>query len=56
MVGDRYDRDIEGAHAAGMRAIWIRCRDETIPQGARAPEAIIASIAGLPAALEKLER
>lgn len=55
MVGDRYDRDIEGAHSAGMRAVWIRCRDEGVPEGARPPEATIASIAGLPAALAALE-
>jgi len=52
MVGDRYDRDIEGAHAAGMRAIWIRVRGEEVPHGARPPEAIIDSIAGLPEALD----
>jgi phosphoserine phosphatase len=55
MVGDRYDRDIEGAHAAGMRAVWIRCRDEEIPAGARPPDATIASIGALPEALEHLE-
>ena len=54
MVGDRFDRDVEGAHAAGMRAIWIRCRGEQVPPGARRPDAIIDSIAGLPAALAAL--
>jgi 2-haloalkanoic acid dehalogenase type II len=51
MVGDRYDRDVVGAHDAGMRAVWIRCRGEDVPDGARPPEAIIESIAGLPEAL-----
>lgn len=55
MVGDRYDRDIQGAHAAGMRAIWIRCRGEDVPAGARAPDATIASIGSLPEALASLE-
>lgn len=55
MVGDRYDRDIEGAHAAGMRAIWIRCRGEDIPPGARPPDAIIPSVGALPAALADLQ-
>jgi putative hydrolase of the HAD superfamily len=55
MVGDRYDRDVAGAHAAAMRAVWLRCRGETIPDGARPPEATIDSIAELPAALERLE-
>jgi putative hydrolase of the HAD superfamily len=55
MVGDRYDRDIEGAHAAGMRAVWIRCRNETLPEGARPPDATIDRIGDLAAALAKLE-
>ena len=54
MVGDRYDRDIEGAHAAGMRAVWIRCREEEVPAGARPPEATIPSIGALPEALAAL--
>lgn len=54
MVGDRYDRDVIGAHDAGMRAIWIRCRGEQVPDGARPPEAIIDSIAALPEALETI--
>jgi putative hydrolase of the HAD superfamily len=55
MVGDRYDRDIEGAHAAGMRAVWIRCRDESVPLGARPPDAIIPSIGSLPEAIANIE-
>ncbi|HXW76623.1 MAG TPA: HAD family hydrolase [Candidatus Eremiobacteraceae bacterium] len=55
MVGDRYDRDIIGAHEAGMRAVWIRCRDEMVPEGARAPDATITSIAELPAVLANLK-
>ena len=55
MVGDRYDRDIEGAHAAGMRAVWIRCRDEEIPAGARPPEATIPTVGALPEVLAALE-
>ena len=51
MVGDRYDRDVIGAHEAGMRAVWIKCRGEEVPDGARPPEAVIDSIAGLPQAL-----
>jgi 2-haloalkanoic acid dehalogenase type II len=55
MVGDRYDRDIEGAHAAGMRAVWIQTRGEAVPPGARPPEAIIPSIGALPEALAKID-
>ncbi len=54
MVGDRFDRDVQGAHAAGMRAIWVNSRREVMPAGARPPEAEIASIADLPAALNQL--
>jgi putative hydrolase of the HAD superfamily len=55
MVGDRYLRDIVGAHAAGMRAIWVNSRQETQPSGTRAAEAEIPSIADLPSTLAKLE-
>jgi HAD superfamily hydrolase (TIGR01549 family) len=54
MVGDRYGRDIVGAHAAGMRAIWIQMRGETVPAGGRPPEATITSIGELPSALARL--
>lgn len=54
MVGDRFDRDIAGAHAAGMRAIWVNSRNETMPTSVREPEAIISSIAQLPGALVTL--
>lgn len=56
MIGDRYERDIVGAHAAGLRAVWINVRNEELPPGARVPEAVIRSIAELPAALATLEQ
>ena len=52
MVGDRYDRDIRGALDAGMFAVWLKVRDETIPSGAPQPHAICQSITEVPAALE----
>lgn len=55
MVGDRYERDIAGAHAAGMRAVWVNVRNEIVPAGGREPEAIIPSIAELPGAIVALE-
>lgn len=55
MVGDRYNRDIAGAHAAGMRAILIKIWDEPVPDGASPPEETIDSIGELPAALGRLE-
>lgn len=55
MVGDRFERDITGAHAAGMRAVWINSRNETAPLDVRQPEAIIASIADLPPVIASLD-
>jgi putative hydrolase of the HAD superfamily len=54
MVGDRFERDVVGAHAAGMRAIWVNSRRETQPRGAAPAEIEIPSIADLPAALSSL--
>jgi HAD superfamily hydrolase (TIGR01549 family) len=54
MVGDRFGRDIVGAHAAGMRAVWVNVRDETPPPGVRPADATIAAIGELPKALERL--
>jgi putative hydrolase of the HAD superfamily len=56
MVGDRFDRDIVGAHAAGMRAIWVNSRNEVMPAGARLPDVTIPSIADLPDALLTLNQ
>ncbi len=53
MVGDRYDRDIRGALDAGMFAIWMKVRDETIPADAPAPHAIVTSLNDVPTALER---
>ena len=44
VVGDRYDRDILGAHAAGMFAIWLDVRAEGTPAGARSPDAVAKRI------------
>jgi len=55
MVGDRYNRDVAGAHAAGMRAILIDIWKDPLPDGAREADIVIESIGDLPAALEKLE-
>jgi putative hydrolase of the HAD superfamily len=44
VIGDRYDRDILGAHAAGMFAIWLDVRSAGIPTGARVPGATVRRI------------
>ena len=51
MVGDRYERDITGAHEAGMFTVWMNVRDERVPAGKRAPDAIVTNVAEVEAAL-----
>ena len=54
MVGDRFNRDVTGAQAAGMRAIWMNVRAEPMPAGANPPDAVITTLSELPAALVRL--
>jgi putative hydrolase of the HAD superfamily len=54
MVGDRFNRDVTGAQAAGMRAIWMNVRAEPLPAGANPPDATIATLRELPAVLTAL--
>ena len=54
-VGDDPDCDIAGAHAVGMKTIWLPAR--VAPQAARAAEradVIVASLADVPAAATRL--
>jgi putative hydrolase of the HAD superfamily len=51
MVGDRYDRDVRGALDAGLFAVWLNVRGETLPDGVPAPHATCESIVEVPAAL-----
>jgi HAD superfamily hydrolase (TIGR01549 family) len=51
MVGDRYDRDITGAHDAGMFAIWMNVRNERVPVGRRPPDATVKKITEVEALL-----
>jgi putative hydrolase of the HAD superfamily len=51
MVGDRYDRDIRGAIEAGLFTIWLRVRDESLPQGCAPPDVICASMGDVALAL-----
>uniref|UniRef100_E6PEN7 Putative enzyme n=1 Tax=mine drainage metagenome TaxID=410659 RepID=E6PEN7_9ZZZZ len=52
MVGDRYDRDIAGALAAGMTAIWLNVRGERLPADAPPPHATVTAFSGVGRALE----
>ena len=47
MVGDSLDRDVEGARAAGLRAVWINRTGQPRPDGVTA----ITTLAELPAVL-----
>ncbi len=51
MVGDRFERDITGAQAAGMFAVWMNVRREAMPAGATAPDATVTSVEDVEAAL-----
>lgn len=44
MVGDRYERDIRGAHAVGLYTVWLNVRGEDVPSGGPEPDAMVASI------------
>ncbi len=55
MVGDSLSRDVAGAHAAGIRAIWIdRGRPEAIPAERPVPETRVTALRELRAALASL--
>lgn len=44
MVGDRYERDIAGALAAGLFTIWVNVRGEPLPPGAQPPNVTVDGI------------
>ncbi|HXF33895.1 MAG TPA: HAD family hydrolase [Candidatus Acidoferrales bacterium] len=44
MVGDRYDRDVKGAAAAGLFTVYLKVRDEVLPDGCTPPDATCSSI------------
>ena len=56
MVGDRYDRDIVGAHAAGLFTVLVDVHAIPIPDGAVAPDAIVADIADVLSVLPRVGR
>lgn len=51
MVGDRYERDIIGAHEAGLFTVWINLRGEDVPPAAPQPDAIVGTTADVGEAL-----
>ncbi len=52
-VGDTPKTDIAGAHAAGMRAVWLNRGNSPSPDGVN-PEATIGSLAELPVTVARL--
>lgn len=53
MVGDRYERDVRGALEAGLYAVWLNIRAETLPAGVPPPDATISTIAEVPKLLSQ---
>lgn len=45
MVGDRYGRDVVGAHVAGLFTVLVDVHAIPVPVGGPAPDAVVASIA-----------
>src|SRR5205809_1086432 len=53
-VGDDASLDVEGARAAGMRVVQVT--DASLKAlGARRPDAVVSSLAALPAAIVRLD-
>jgi putative hydrolase of the HAD superfamily len=44
MVGDRYDRDVLGAQAAGLFSVLIDVRGVPMPAGSLAPDAVVGTL------------
>jgi putative hydrolase of the HAD superfamily len=53
-VGDSLDRDIEPAKRLGMTTVWIATTPATVPRPDEIPDATLASVAELPALLQRL--
>jgi len=51
MVGDRYGRDVVGAHDAGLFTVLVDVHRHPIPAGGPAPDAVVPEIAGVLAVL-----
>jgi putative hydrolase of the HAD superfamily len=51
MVGDRFDRDIRGAHAVGLYTVWMNVRHETVPLEGPEPDAIVHTVGEIEGAL-----
>jgi FMN phosphatase YigB (HAD superfamily)/membrane-associated phospholipid phosphatase len=54
MVGDSWPNDVAGAHAAGLRAVWLNPSRARRPDADTVPDAEIRRLADLPEALARL--
>lgn len=55
MVGDDYERDVLGAHAAGLRTVWFDETGDRQPPAAAVHDERIASMSELPAVIASLD-
>jgi len=46
-VGDTFDEDVAGAHAAGVDALWIDSHGHGVPVGARSPRHVVSALTAL---------
>jgi putative hydrolase of the HAD superfamily len=54
-VGDSFEHDVEAAAAVGLRTVWVNRSGEPVPAGAaKHPDAVIGSLAELPAVVRRL--
>jgi FMN phosphatase YigB (HAD superfamily) len=51
MVGDRYGRDVVGAHAAGLFTVLLDVHAHPIPPDGPRPDAVVGTIAEVLAVL-----
>jgi len=57
MIGDNLDADIRGAKNAGLSALWLKRRAGSVneEQAEVQPDAVLSTLAELPAALDRLQ-
>jgi len=56
VVGDRLDRDVAAAAAAGMPSLWINRNDESLPAQGPQPTCLARSLSLLPTVWAELDR
>ncbi len=53
-IGDSVDDDVIGANNAGVPVVWLNSRGAPLPPDTPPPQAVIARLTDLPAALDRL--